>query len=103
MRGAGVSYADGATIRRCFQTHVLDMLAVGVPLSTLSAMSACVDADYVQPAPPGASLIRNSLQALPPPAKRLAPNADSHAPPAARSALALALGAAAVAMLAIAA
>ena len=93
-----MSYADGATIRRCFQTHVLDMLAVGVPLSTLSAMSACADADYVQPAPPGASLIRNSLQALPPPAKRLAPNADSHAPPAARSALAVSL---CMAMLAI--
>ena len=98
-----MSHSDGATIRRCFQTHVLDMLAVGVPLTTLSAMSACSDADYVQPAPPGASLTRNSGQALPPPAKRLAPNVDSHAPRATRSALAASLGAAAVAMLAIAA
>ena len=97
-----MSHSDGATIRRCFQTHVLDMLAVGVPLTTLSAMSACTDADYVQPAPPGASLTRNSGQALPPPAKRLAPNVDSHAPRATRSALATALVAAAV-MLAIAA
>ena len=98
-----MSHTDGATIRRCFQTHTLDMLAVGVPLATLSSMSACTDGDYVQVAPPVATLTRNSNVALPPPAKRLAPNEDSPAPPAARAALATALAAAAVAMLAIAA
>lgn len=96
-----MSHADGATIRRCFQTHTLDMLAVGVPLATLASMSACVDADYVQPAPPAVTLTRNSIAPLPPPAKRLAPNADSHAERGARKALATALAVAGVAMLAI--
>ena len=99
-----MSHADGATIRRCFQTHTLDMLAVGVPLATLSSMGACTDADYVQPGPPVGTVTRVcTAPALPPPSKRLAPNADSHAPPAARAALATALAVAAAAMLAIAA
>jgi hypothetical protein len=48
---AGVSHADGVTIARCFQTHSLEMLAVGVPLATLASMNSCAAGDYVQPAP----------------------------------------------------
>lgn len=81
------------------------MLAVGVPLATLTAMTACSAADYVQPGPPPVTL-RSGVAPLPPPAQRLAPNdgsaPDSHAPPAARKAVATALGAVALAMLAIA-
>ncbi len=49
---AGVSHADGVTIARCFQTHSLEMLAVGVPLATLASMNSCAAGDYVMPAPP---------------------------------------------------
>ena len=47
---------DGVTIERCFQTHSLEMLAVGVPLSTLTAMGECSTQSYAQPPASPASL-----------------------------------------------
>ena len=47
---------DGVTIKQCFQTHSLEMLAVGVPLSTLTAMGECSTQSYAQPPASPASL-----------------------------------------------
>jgi len=46
---AGVSPTDAAGLQRCFITHALEMLAVGVPLATYSSLTVCPRAAYVQP------------------------------------------------------
>ena len=48
----------------CFQTHSLEMLAVGVPMGTLTAMNWCTARSYLLAAPPTPS----SMPPSPPPA-----------------------------------
>jgi hypothetical protein len=92
---SGVAHADGATIARCFQTHALEMLAVGVKLNTLAAMSSCAPEDYAQPAP--AVDLRWQGASVPPAPQVL--DVTSPAPPrAARRALASALATALTAL-----
>jgi hypothetical protein len=59
-----VAHDDGQAIANCFQTHALEMLAVGVPLATLASMTGCTARDYVQRAPPAVVL---TLPPSPPP------------------------------------
>jgi hypothetical protein len=93
---SGVAHTDGATIARCFQTHALEMLAVGVKLSTLAAMNACAPEDYAQPAP-AVDLRWQSAGGSPPAPQSL--EVASPAPPrAARRALASSLAAALTAL-----
>lgn len=60
----GVTYNNTAALVSCFQTHSLEMLAAGVPLSTLTAMSWCTARSYVLAAPPTPT----PMPASPPPA-----------------------------------